>query len=119
MKKTKRVEEKILPKMKKNENEICRGRGAKKYITQSEKSQNQTTEDQKKQAIIKSVYTSEILKKKLNWKRGKDNVKGGKKHKRNVYLMKERIIVSKKISIPLTMRKNMFKMSKFMRSDRF
>ena len=60
--KTKQVEEKILAKKKKNENEICLGRAAKKYIigynngyTQSEKSQNQTTEDQKKADNKKSL----------------------------------------------------------------
>ena len=66
----KQVEEKILAKKKKNENEICPGRAAKKYIigynngyTQTEKSRNQTTEDQKKKQTIKGLYANEILKK--------------------------------------------------------
>ena len=53
--KNKQVEEKILAKKKKNENEICPGTAAKKDITgcnncytKSEKSQNQTTENGKK-----------------------------------------------------------------------
>ena len=54
-KKNKQVEEKILAKKKKSENEICPGTAANKdntgcnnCYTQSEKSQNQTTQNQKK-----------------------------------------------------------------------
>ena len=45
----------------------------------------------------------------INCKKGQDNVKGGKIYKRNMYLMKEIIIMSKKISISLTMMKHMLK----------
>ena len=93
-KKNKQVEEKILAKKNKNENEICPGTAAKKYnigcnncYTQSEKSQNQTTENQKKQTI-NCLHANKILKNKLNWKRGKDNVKAEKIFKRYVYLRK-------------------------------
>ena len=62
MKKTKRMEDKRPAKEKKNENEICAGRTAKKYnigynsgYTENEKSQNQTTEDQKKVDNKKSL----------------------------------------------------------------
>ena len=62
MKKTKQMEDKRPAKEKKNENEICAGRTAKKYnigynsgYTENEKSQNQTTEDQKKVDNKKSL----------------------------------------------------------------
>ena len=93
-KKTKQVEEKVLAKKKKNENEICPGTAAKKcnigcnnYYNQSEKSQNQTTEHQKK-TENKFFLANQILqkKKKLNWNKGKDNVKAEKIFKRYVYL---------------------------------
>ena len=56
MKKNKQVEEEILAKNEKNENEICPGTAAKKDTIgcnncdtlKSEKSQNQTTQNQKK-----------------------------------------------------------------------
>ena len=68
------MEEKRPAKEKKNENEICAGRTAKKYnigynssYTENEKSQNQTTEDQKKVDDKKSLCKRDI-EKKLNWK---------------------------------------------------
>ena len=67
MKKIKQVEEKILA-----ENEICPGTAANKdntgcnnCYTQSEKSQNQTTQNQKKETI-KSLHGNDMLKKKLS-----------------------------------------------------
>ena len=42
----------------------------------------------RKKQTIKSLYANEILKKKLNWRRGKDNVKAEKIFKRYVYLRK-------------------------------
>ena len=72
MKKNKQVEEKILAIKEKNENEICPGTAAKKdttgcnnYYTQSEKSQNQTTENGKKRENKKSAQ-NEIFKNKLS-----------------------------------------------------
>ena len=63
LKKNKQVEEKILAKKKKYENEICPGAAAKKdnigcndCYTQSEKSQNQTTENGKKRDNKKSAW---------------------------------------------------------------
>ena len=71
MKKNKQVEEKILAKKEKNENEICPGTAAKKdttgcnnCYTQTEKSQNQTTENGKKETI-KSLHGNKIFKNKL------------------------------------------------------
>ena len=62
VKKNKQVEEKILAKKEKNENEICPGTAAKKdttgcnnCYTQTEKSQNQTTENGKKRDNKKSA----------------------------------------------------------------
>ena len=61
--KNKQVEEKILAKKKKNENEICPGTAANKdntgcnnWYTQSEKSKNQTTQNQKKRDNKKSAW---------------------------------------------------------------
>ena len=62
-KKNKKVEEKILAKKKKNENEICPDTAANKdhtgcnnFYTQSEKSQNQTTENGEKRDNKKSAW---------------------------------------------------------------
>ena len=70
MKKTKGVEGKRLAKKKKNENEICLSRAAKKYnigynngYTQSEKSPKQTTEDKKTTDNKKSLHKQDIAKK--------------------------------------------------------
>ena len=64
------MEEKRPAKEKKNENEICAGKTAKKYnigyhssYTENEKSQNQTTEDQKKVDNKKSLRKQDIEKK--------------------------------------------------------
>ena len=69
VKKNKQVEEKILAKKKKYENEICPGTAAKKdnigcndCYTQSEKSQNQTTENGKKRDNKKSAWKRDIEK---------------------------------------------------------
>ena len=68
MKKNKQVEEKILAKKKKNENEICPGTAAKKdttgcnnCYTKSEKSQKMA-----KKETIKSLHGNEIFKNKLS-----------------------------------------------------
>ena len=70
MEKNKQVEEKILAKKKKNENEICPDTAANKdhtgcnnFYTQSKKPQSQTTENGKKE---KSLHGNEILKNKLS-----------------------------------------------------
>ena len=67
MEKNKHVEEKILAKKEKNENEICPGTAENKYTTgcnncytQSEKSQNQTTEYQEKTHNKKSLRKRDI-----------------------------------------------------------
>ena len=104
-KKTKWVEGKRLAKKEKNENKICPGRAAKKYntgynngYTQSEKSQNRITEHKKIIDNKKSLWKWDIEKKKLNWKRGKDNVKPEKIFKRYVYLRKiANLCASKKL----------------------
>ena len=69
MKRNKYVEEKILGKKEKNENEICPGTAENKYTTgcnncytQSEKSQNQTTEYQEKTHNKKSLRKRDISK---------------------------------------------------------
>ena len=68
-KKNKQVEEQILAKKKKNENEICPCTAAKKdttgynkYYTKSEKSQNQTTENGEKRDNKKSGRKRDIQK---------------------------------------------------------
>ena len=65
----KQVEEKILAKKKKNEKEMCPDAAANKdhtgcnnFYTQSEKSQNQTTENGKKRDNKKSVWKRDIEK---------------------------------------------------------
>ena len=67
--KNKHVEEKILAKKEKNENEMCPGTAENKYTTgcnncytQSEKFQNQTTEYQEKTHNKKSLCKQDILK---------------------------------------------------------
>ena len=69
MKTNKQVEEQILAKKKKNENEICPGTAAMKdttgcnnCYTKSEKSQNQTTEKGKKRDNKKSAWKRDIQK---------------------------------------------------------
>ena len=69
MKNNKQVEEKILAKKKKNESEICPCTAAKKdttgcnnCYTQSEKSQNQTTENDKNTDNKKSAWKRDIQK---------------------------------------------------------
>ena len=69
MKKNKQVEGKILAKKEKNENEICPCTAAKKdttgcnnCYTQSEKSQNQTTENGKKRDNKKSAQKGDFQK---------------------------------------------------------
>ena len=69
MKKNKQVEGKILAKNKKNENEICPGTAGKKdtigcnnFYTQSEKSQNQTTENGEKRDNKKSARKRDFQK---------------------------------------------------------
>ena len=69
MKTNKQIEEQILAKKKKNENEICPGTAAKKdttgcnnCYTKSEKSQNQTTENGKKRDNKKSSWKRDIQK---------------------------------------------------------
>ena len=69
MKKNKQVEDKILAKNEKNENEICPGTASKKdttgcnnCYTQSEKSQNQTTENGEKTDNKKSARKRDIQK---------------------------------------------------------
>ena len=69
MKKNKQVEEQILAKKKKNENEICPGTAAKKNTTgcnncytKTEKSQNQTTENGEKRDNKKSSWKRDIQK---------------------------------------------------------
>ena len=96
LKKNKQVEEKILAKKKKNENEICPGTAAKKdnigcniCYTQSEKSQNQTTENGKKRDNKKSAWKQDIQKEiKL-----KDRERQ-RKHRKNI----QKICLSKKDS---------------------
>ena len=68
-KKHEQVEEKILAKKKKNENEICPCTAAKKdtigcnnFYTQSEKSQSQTTENGEKTDNKKSAWKRDIQK---------------------------------------------------------
>ena len=63
------MEEKILAKKQKNENEICPGTAAKKdttgcnnCYTKSEKSQNQTTENGEKRGNKKSAWKRDIQK---------------------------------------------------------
>ena len=69
MKTNKQLEEQILAKKKKNENEICPGTAAKKdttgcnnCYTKTEKSQNQTTENGKKRDNKKSSWKRDIQK---------------------------------------------------------
>ena len=69
MKKNKQVEEKILAKNEKNENEICPGTAAKKdttgcnnCYTQREKFQNQTTENGEKRDNKKSAWEQDFQK---------------------------------------------------------
>ena len=95
-KKIKQIEEKILAKMKKNENEICLGTEAKKdttgcnnCYTQSEKSQNQTTENGKKRDNKKSVWKQDIQKQ-IKLKERERQCK----HRKNI----EKICLSKKDS---------------------
>ena len=66
-KKNKQVEEKILAKKKKNENEVCPDTAANKdhtgcnnFYTQSGKPQNQTTENGKKRDNEKSAWKRDI-----------------------------------------------------------
>ena len=68
-KKNKQVEAKILAKKKKKENEICPGTAANKdnigcniCYAESEKSQNQTTENQEKRDNKKSAWKRDIQK---------------------------------------------------------
>ena len=78
VKKNKQLEDKILAKNEKNENEICPGTASKKdstgcnnCCTQSEKSQNQTTENGKKRDNKKSSWKRDIQKqiKLKDWER--------------------------------------------------
>ena len=96
MKKNKQVEEKILAKKEKNENEICPGTAAKKdttgcnnYYTQSAKSQNQTTENGKKRDNKKSAWKCDFQKQ-IKLKERENNVNAGKIFKRYIYLRKIR-----------------------------
>ena len=57
----------------------------KSEYTQSEKSQNQTTADQKKRDNKQSLLQMRYCKEKLNWKRGKNNIKAEKIFKRYVH----------------------------------
>ena len=76
-----------IAKQKNTQKQKSAAEKRKSEYTQSEKSQNQPTEDQKKIDNKKSLYKQDIAKK-LNWKIGLDNVKGGKIFKRYVYLRK-------------------------------
>ena len=92
--KQKQVEKKILAKKEKNENEICPSTEAKKdttgcnnCYTQSEKSQNQSTENGEKRDNKKSVQKRDIQKQ-IKLKERENNVNAGKILKRYVCLRK-------------------------------